>query len=219
MAIQSTNTQTKVVSAFYTGRVVEVRNYVATRNHSDTLDYSDYRSTNVTEALVYVGRTGSEYAYRRRDALEGGRPVDESDKVRELKVNERFHWVDCTNLFVWRGSDHREASVDAGAFDNAELVEDLAAYKAHVAEDVRIAAEKHAAYEKAAKEAREEEERNRPVKGKKMIVVKGRKVPKGFVGTVAFVSGTGNVLLKDDAEWQDRKAPGTWVSATNLASR
>lgn len=62
---------------------------------------------------------------------------------------------------------------------------------------------------------RAEEERNRPVKGKKMEVFKGRKVPVGTRGTVAFVRD-GSVLLKDDAIWQDRSAPGVWVPVGNL---
>ena len=219
MAIQSTNPQTKVVSTLYAGRVVEVRTYDATRNHSDTLDYTDFRTTTVTEALVYVGRTGSEYAYRRLSALEDRAVMDESDKVRELKVNERFDRVDCTNLFVWRGEDHRVATVDPEALANAEIVEDLAAYRADVAERARIAAEKRAVAEKAEKEVREEMERNRPVLGKRMEVFKGRKVPVGTIGTVAFIHYNGGVLLKNDHEWQTRKANGVWVNPENLRAR
>lgn len=64
-----------------------------------------------------------------------------------------------------------------------------------------------------------EAERNRPVKGKKMVVAKGRKVPVGFQGTVSYVSGSSNVLLKKDDEWEDRQAPGVWVHASNLKAR
>lgn len=219
MALQSTNTRTSEVSTLYAGRVVEIRKYVDRRNHSDTLDYSDFRDTNVTEALVYVGRSGSKWSYRRLSALEDGAVMDESDHVAELPIQDRFAWVDCTNLFVWRGSDHREATVDAEAFNNAELVEDFAAWQAYTAEQVRLTEERRIASEKATKARREEEERNRPEKGKKMIVAKGRKVPVGFVGTVAYVSGSGSVLLKADHEWQDRKSQGTWVSANNLRAR
>lgn len=57
-------------------------------------------------------------------------------------------------------------------------------------------------------------EANRPVKGKRMRVTGGRKVPKGTTGTVAFVSNDGeSVLLKDDDKWQDRKADGQWVKS------
>lgn len=52
-----------------------------------------------------------------------------------------------------------------------------------------------------------------------MIVAKGRKVPLGTVGTVAYISSSGSVLLKADSEWQDRKAQGTWVSGANLRAR
>ena len=49
-----------------------------------------------------------------------------------------------------------------------------------------------------------------------MVVAKGRKVPKGTVGIVAFVHPNGGVLLKAENEWKDRKAQGTWVNAGNL---
>lgn len=68
-------------------------------------------------------------------------------------------------------------------------------------------------------QARIEAERNRPVKGKKMVVTRGRKVPLGTVGTVAYVSASGGVLLKGDDVWQDRLASGFWVDAKNLKAR
>jgi len=217
MALQETNTRTQEVTTLYMGRVVEIRTYVDRRNHSDTLDYSDYRDTNITEALVYVGRRGPKSTYDRLDSVAGRRSSWslETDDV-DLEVQARFAWVDCTNLFVWRGSDHREATVDAEAFDNAELVEDFAAWKAYVAEQVRLDAERRIASAKAEKERREEEERNRPVKGKRMEVFKGRKVPVGTVGIAAFIHANGGVLLKNEDEWQDRKAQGIWVNTGNL---
>ena len=75
------------------------------------------------------------------------------------------------------------------------------------------------ARDEAARKFRAEEERNRPVKGKPMVVFKGRKVPIGTTGTVAFVSDSGRALLKADHEWQDRKAQGTWVPCANLRAR
>lgn len=63
---------------------------------------------------------------------------------------------------------------------------------------------------------RAEKLRNAPAKGKKMVVVSGRKVAKGTVGIVAFVHNNGGALLKDEAVWTDRNAPGTWVDARHL---
>jgi hypothetical protein len=225
------------LATLYVGRVVQVRNYVATRNHSDTLDYTDMRSTDVTEALVYVGRTGPKYSYSRLDAISGaeewctwhddckahpalGRECLKSrnrEEVVDLEIQDRFVWVDCTNLFVWRGEPHRTPEVDAVM--GGELAEDFAAWNEYHAEQARIAAKKAAEYAAAEKARKEEEERNRPVVGKQMVVVKGRKVPKGTTGTVAFIHSNGGVLLKDDAVWRDRKAQGIWVNAGNLAAR
>lgn len=54
---------------------------------------------------------------------------------------------------------------------------------------------------------------NRPSKGKKMFVYKGKK--KGYVGVCAFVDGD-RVLLKPEDGWQDRKVDGIWFSAMNM---
>jgi hypothetical protein len=210
-----TETQGEEIKTLYEGRVLKVRTYVATRNHSDTLDYTDFRSTEVTEALVYFGRVAPEVpcGYVRLE----GKYVNSGE---EIPLPARFGWIDCTNLFCWRGSPFREATVDAfSLIPNQELVDDYSAWLADAEEKQRVAEEKAKAYAAAQAVKKAEEEKNRPVKGKKMIVAKGRKVPVGFVGTVAFVSGSGSVLLKADNEWQDRKAQGTWVAASNLRAR
>lgn len=70
--------------------------------------------------------------------------------------------------------------------------------------------------EELARKTAEERIRNTPVKGKKMIVAKGRKAPVGTVGVVAYIHSNGRVLLKNENEWQDRKANGVWVPAEYL---
>jgi len=55
------------------------------------------------------------------------------------------------------------------------------------------------------------------VKGDRVVVARGRKVPVGTVGRVAWVSAnTGGVLVKDEDNWQVREANGTWVEPRNL---
>ena len=107
-----------------------------------------------------------------------------------------------------------------GGYAKVDITDELRAKHVAVCEE---AARVAAALRKVADAAKAEENRlrelNRPVKGKRMVVAKGRKVPVGFAGTVAYVSGSGSVLLKADAEWQDRKAQGTWVPAANLKAR
>ena len=54
-------------------------------------------------------------------------------------------------------------------------------------------------------------------KGDRVVVVKGRKVPVGTSGRVAWVSAnTGGILVKDEDKWQDREADGIWVNPQNL---
>lgn len=214
MAIKTTDTRTKEVTTTYEGRVIDVRTYKACRNMSDTLDYSDYRTVECTDALVYFGRRVP--ADHKGYFWIGSKIYNAGD---EIPVAERFGTVDCSNHFIWRGSDHRVAEVDADFAANPEMAEDYRAWKAHHEELAREAAAKRAAYEAQEKARKEEEERNRPVVGKKMRVAKGRKLLVGTVGTVAFVSRSGNVLLKDDDKWQDRKANGIWVAARNLRAR
>ena len=124
--------------------------------------------------------------------------VEPDGTIEEVLVNANF---ECDV-----GGGH--AQVDA-------TPECLAAKAAH---DAKLEAARRARDE-ADRARRAEEEKNRPVKGKKMVVARGRKVPLGTVGTVAYVSGSGSVLLKADHEWQDRKAQGTWVDARNLKAR
>jgi len=54
-------------------------------------------------------------------------------------------------------------------------------------------------------------------KGDRVVVVRGRKVPVGTTGRVAWVSSnTGGVLVKDEDKWQIREQNGVWVDPRNL---
>ena len=207
------------VTVEHRGEVVAVRTVVRSRNHSDTLDYTDFWETSCTEALVYVGRVAKKSAYVHRKSLRaldpGQRAYYAAGDV--LDPIDRFDWLDCTCLFRDRGQSVREPSVDA--IRHPDVVIDLVGYLEAQAElDAELArrAQVAALAERAVKE---EQERNRPVVGKRMVVASGRKVKKGLEGTVAYVKADGGVLLKADNEWQDRKAQGTWVDVRHLKAR
>lgn len=54
-------------------------------------------------------------------------------------------------------------------------------------------------------------------KGDRIVVYRGRKVPVGTAGRVAWISSaTGSILLKGEDCWEDRSANGTWVNIRNL---
>jgi hypothetical protein len=206
--IKTTNSQTKAVTETYVGRVLEVKTFTESRNMSDTLDYSDWQAVKCTSALVWLGTRGK------------GHWADKED--RDLEFFEQFQWIDVSNHFAWRGCDFKEATRDAGMDIIGSDPIMLVNYIAWQSHQKALAAEADAkrVAQLAADEARKQElERNRPVVGKKMVVVKGRKVPRGHQGTVAYIHDNGGILLKDDAVWQDRKAPGVWVNAGNLAAR
>lgn len=191
-------------NAYLEHQVVAVRTGNRTRNCSDTLDYTDYQTVECTEALAYMGRTWNGHG--------GFAPTQ------ERPVELRFEWIDCTNLFAWRGADHRSAQVDPRETWVPGMAEDLAAYEAaHAKLEAQRTADR-IAHEEEAKKEREEAIKNAPAVGKKMQVAKGRKVPVGFVGVVSYISGSGSCLLKAEDVWQDRKANGTWVDARNLVA-
>jgi hypothetical protein len=186
------------VDVSFCGRVVDVIKYKAVRNLSDTLDYSDYRDVECTDAVVYFGRRS---------------PAGD-----EIPPKDRFGTVDCSNLFTWRGADFIVPEVDANLEADSEMAEDYRAWTA-IRDEERRQREQRAAELAAAEQARRAEaERNRPTIGKRMRVCRGRKVPIGTVGTVAYIMN-GRVLLKDDDKWQDRRAQGVWVDARYLCAR
>jgi len=231
--LKPNSTEVQEVTHLHEGRVVEVRKYLARRNVSDTLDCSDYQDVVVTEALVYFGRKVSDEPHletpRRVLRKSNLNVVERWLNHHELKPGEeippleRLGWIDCTNTFVWRGAASLKPTVDAFplgvGLTDPDFLEDYAVWKAHTEEVARKTAEDKRVREEAQHKAQEEIERDRPVKGKKMVVFKGRKVKVGTIGTVAYVHESGRVLLKDDDKWQDRGAQGTWVSGSNLKAR
>jgi hypothetical protein len=201
------------------GEVVDIRKFRAMRNWADTLDYTDYRSTDVVEALVYVGRRASSdrFAQQKQEVKTLGLPKHYYAAGEELLPIDRFEWLDCTSLFVDRGVPAMHPAVDDirhpdVVIDYIEFLEATRVYEA--------AANEHNMRNARAEAARrEEEERNHPRVGKKMVVASGRKVKPGTQGTVAYVHSSGRVLLKDDDKWQDRKAQGIWVDGRRLKAR
>jgi len=198
----------------YVGRVARVLRYVADRNHSDTLDYNDIRSTNVVEALVYIAGGAEGFM---PDGYDTGalhwNPYTHDQRPIEV---QRFARIDCTNLFVWRGENHRTPVVDDETTWPIGMKEDLAVNDAWHAEQDRKRAEAQAWNEEVRRRRRAKAERDRPKKGMRMVAVRGRKVPPGTVGTVAFVADDAKVLLKPDDGWQRRDVDGVWVDPRNL---
>lgn len=122
---------------FFEGRVLRVVKTKETRNWSDTLDYSDHRTTDVTWALVYLGTHGvpareANWSFRRIVAdLE---PTSlQLNEARPLEIGERYGWVDCTNLFADRTGYVLEAHADT--FDmqllagGPEMIEGVTAWE------------------------------------------------------------------------------------------
>lgn len=116
--IKSYHDQTTKLEAsklFFEGKVLKVESTREDRNWSDTLDYSDYRATTCTWALVWLGEHG--VVPSRYRGIATARPMaqlEEADwMVRQpLAAAEQFAWIDCTNLFSDRNGYALLATVD-----------------------------------------------------------------------------------------------------------
>jgi hypothetical protein len=138
---------------FFEGRVLRIEKTTETRNWSDTLDYSDHRTTDCTWALVWLGTHGVPPQARGRIATSLETYSWEADKARDLEVHEQYAWVDCTNLLADRNGYRLVPTVDS--FDmqllhgGPAMIEGLAVWEEHS----RVVRAKF----EAAKKAQEEE--------------------------------------------------------------
>jgi hypothetical protein len=230
-------------TSFFTGRVLEVTTHTETRNWSDTLDYSDWRSTACTFALVWLGPVG----VPGRDVLQvrgrTTRDVEPSswDEARDLEFFEQFVWVDCTNLFSDRYGYALSAVVDAAFVDAAKeplmwtnyiawkawreaLEEKKASDAAAAAKAASEAAEKAAKKRAAAKEKAEEKDRVSEAAALKLLEAvppKGTTVTVGaFTGKVTW-TGTKKYRGMWNARVGVKNAYGEmiWVDASDVANK
>jgi hypothetical protein len=176
----------------YTGRVLRVVKTVENRNHSVTLDYSDWRSTDCTWALVWLGEHG----------IPGARGGSEP---RELDIHEQIGVVDCTNLFGWMDDTLLAVEVDANldpraelalltweTFEKARIAREAREVEALVAKRAEAARVAQAA--KAAKDAKKQAKLNATAvdaeaEMAKVMPLKGKRVTlkSGFQGTLFWV--------------------------------
>lgn len=142
----------KLPSTHFEGRVLKVVTVVETRNWSDTLDWSDYRSTLCTYALVWLGTHAvAAFAVHSRPCVN----VEPApwDVPRELGFHEQFAWVDCTNIFADLYGYTLSVTADAEVPPLAQA--NLIAWEAFMAAEAAAArkALEEAAAKAAAKEA------------------------------------------------------------------
>lgn len=205
----------------YVGRVLKTRTYIARRNMSDTLDYSDYQDVTVHEALVWLGES-----YVDKWTSEEVRPT----------VAEQFKWIDVSNHFTWRGEARATAAVDAtsprdetwGAmwknYFEWEHIQ-LANEEARKAEQVRVAeirkqAEAAANAKRAAQFAKDNE-----LKAACEVILKNKKFAKG--ASVTLQSGVNGKIIWSGAKkfrnkWnarvgvKDSRGTVHWVNAADV---
>lgn len=205
----------------YEGRVLEVRRYVARRNMSDTLDYSDFRDVECVDALVWLGAHGKLNDWDRES--------------RDLEFHEQFKWINCSNHFVWRGEDKHEPEADAvvGRSEPLMFVNHLAwqAWKKVQAEaaSAKAAAELKVAQAAAAKKAASQAKRQATDDAKRAaaeallakVPAKGSRVTVGgFTGKVAW-TGVSKYYGKWGARVGVKNAKGemAWFTADEVVGR
>lgn len=87
---------------FFIGRVLQVDETTEDRNWSDTMDYSDWRTTACKYALVWLGESGVK-PHGGRSGRRAAHVEPTSWGVTEnLDIIDQFAWVDCTNTFAYR---------------------------------------------------------------------------------------------------------------------
>lgn len=189
----------------FAGRVLKVNKFMAHRNMSDTLDYSDWRTVECCKAFVWLGThavppnnyygepTTTIYAQDSTYTASLSSPCYVS---RELKAEEQFAWIDCSNHFVWRGEDHLDPTVDEILEEGA--VAALPVWEAHQ----KVLAE--ATAKKLAAEKAEQEEQNR-IEAEKAAAMAAKKAAKLDASKAAA-----------DAEFARLPAKGTIVTVGNF---
>jgi len=221
---------------FFEGRVLRIEKTTEVRNWSDTLDYTDHRSTDCTWALVWLGTHGVPPEGRGRIAAHLETYSWEADKARDLEVHEQYAWIDCTNLFSDRNGYRLVATVDS--FDmqllhgGPAMIEGVAVWEAfHTArlakldEEARIESEKRQAIidAEAAKKAARQAKRDEKLAAAKSVAegqlaripAKGTRVTvDGFTGMV-FWRGVSKYYGKWNARAgvKDGKGNVQWIDA------
>lgn len=221
----------------FRGRVVRVEHTVEDRNHSDTWDYTDYRSTNCVWALVWLGGVGVPPVMRGDRMLTS--LYDITHKIgeeRELEDHEKFGWIDCTNMWGWKGSPELLPQVDGLDMQlllgGPEMLDDLERWDAamerileekkreeearEAERSARIQAENERKEKRAVKKAAKEAHLKEAAEGLlARIPLKGTEVTvDGFTGKVFWV-GVSKYYGKYSARAgvKDTKGNVVWVDA------
>ena len=224
---------------FFEGRVLRIEKTIETRNWSDTLDYTDHRSTNCTWALVWLGTHGVPPQARGRIVTDLETYSWDADKARDLEVHEQYAWIDCTNLFADRNGYRLVPTVDS--FDmqllhgGPAMIEGVAVWEEHrrevrarfeaikKASDAEATA--RAAVAKAKAEVRQAKLAEKHLAGKAEAEGQMARIP--AKGTQVTVDGfTGRVfwtgVTKYRGTWsaragvKDLKGNVVWVEATKF---
>jgi len=237
--IKSYRDQTTKLDAsklFFEGKVLKVESTREDRNWSDTLDYSDYRATTCTWALVWLGEHG--VVPSRYRGITTARPmafIEEADwMVRQpLAPAEQFAWIDCTNLFSDRHGYALLATVDENwkqaAFGGPVMWENYLLWQAaqeQLKVDARKAADERSIAEAKLKAAAEAKAAVKTAKDAALkAVAEGMLARIPAKGTTVTINGfTGKIFWTGVAKYRnqwnanagvkDSKGIVQWVSAS-----
>ena len=130
------------VETIFQNRVVTVKRYLAHKNLSDTKDVSDFQTVECVEALVWLGQENwppVSYDHQPEPTIRYplGSSVGYGGMVRELEPIEQFAWLDCSNLFVWRGRAELRPEADTGDILDPEAASMYPLWQEFVSEKVK----------------------------------------------------------------------------------
>lgn len=224
----------------FAGRVIRLQETVETRNHSDTMDYTDHRSTTCTYALVWLGTHGvppsKQYTGRATSQIRVS--SYDQDKARSLEFFEQFAWIDCTNLFSDRYGFYLKAEVDVTSLNGEPMMlANLIAWEAYEKSVLEKLAREARAAEMAAEVERQAREAKQAAKDAKKLAkanagkaaaeallarcpAKGMQVTvDGFTGTITWM-GVKSYYGKWNARLGVKNAQGAmiWVDAQKIVA-
>lgn len=131
----------KVVEVAFQNRVVAIKRYLARKNVSDTLDVSDYQTVEVVKALVWLGQENFPPTYYDYAVEPKIRYPHTGYEKRELEPIEQFAWVDCSNIFIWRGAPELRPEVDEGSQLDPEAAAMYPLWQSFVQDKIKLLTE------------------------------------------------------------------------------
>lgn len=117
----------------FPGRVIRVETHLEVRGWTDPDGRTDFRTTECTYALVWLGPWGIPPRVRDHRPMVILQPPRGAGREKDLEFYEQFGWVDCTSTFPDADGSYLEPSVDGphGSFGDPLMWTNLIGWEAY----------------------------------------------------------------------------------------